>query len=138
MPKRLEVERDWYIANVEGKVLGGVVSKIAGILQGKHKPTFSKHVDVGDFVVVINAEKIKITGNKFENKIYRHYSGYPGGMKETAFKELLKKHPEDIISHAVRGMLPNNKLGKKMLKKLRVYSGEEHSHKAQKPKELKW
>ena len=135
--KKNEVERSWYIVDVNNKVLGKVASKIATVLRGKHKPVFTRHVDTGDFVVVINAEKVHLTGNKLENKQYYRHSGYPGGIKVTNAREMLEKRPENIIRYAVRGMLPKNRLGRQQFKKLKVYSGTDHPHKAQMPEELK-
>ena len=116
--------------------IGSLSSEIAKILRGKHKPIYTPHVDTGDFVIVINAKDIKVTGNKLEQKLYRHHTGYPGGLKEIKLKDLLEKKPEKVIYEAVRGMLPKNRLGRKMIKKLRVYSGAEHNHEAQKPEVL--
>jgi len=138
IPRKAQINRKWYLVNVENKVLGRVASRIATILRGKHKPYYSRHIDVGDFVIVVNADKVKVTGKKYDNKIYRSYSGYPGGLKEHTFKDVMAKKPELIIFSAVKGMLPKNKLGRKMLKKLKVYSGVEHPHEAQEPEEIKW
>ena len=135
--KKNEVERSWYIVDVNNKVLGKVASKIATVLRGKHNPVFTRHVDTGDFVVVINAGKVHFTGNKLENKQYYRHSGYPGGLKVTNASEMLEKKPENIIRYAVKGMLPKNRLGRQQFKKLKVYSGTDHPHKAQMPKELK-
>jgi len=135
--KKGEVERSWYIIDAENKVLGKVAAKIATILRGKHKPVFTPHVDTGDFVVVINAKKVHLTGKKLANKMYYRHTGYPGGLKSMSAEEMLKKKPVNIIKLAVRGMLPKNKLGRKQLTKLKVYSGSDHPHKAQTPKELK-
>ena len=134
--KKGEVERSWYIIDAENKVLGKLATKIAAILRGKHKPVVTPHVDTGDFVVVINAKKVHLTGRKLTHKIYYRHSGYPGGLKSMSAEEMLKKKPEDIIKLAVRGMLPKNKLGRKQLTKLKVYSGSNHPHKAQMPKVL--
>ncbi len=136
MAKPSTVERDWYVIDAEGKTLGRLASQIAHILRGKHKPTYTPHVDTGDFVIVINAEKINVTGNKAEQKKYYRHSGYPGGLKELNFNELMAKDPTRAIYIAVKGMLPHNRLGRAMLKKLRVYAGPEHPHEAQMPKEL--
>ena len=135
--KKNEVERSWYIVDVNNKVLGKVASKIATVLRGKHKPVFTRHVDTGDFVVVINAEKVHLTGNKLQNKQYYRHSGYTGSLKVTNASEMLEKKPENIIRYAVRGMLPKNRLGRQQFKKLKVYSGTDHPHKAQMPEELK-
>ncbi|MCC3145050.1 50S ribosomal protein L13 [Halanaerobium sp. Z-7514] len=136
MAKNEEVERNWYVVDAEDKTLGRISSKIAQYLRGKHKPTFTPHVDMGDFVIVVNAEKIKLTGNKWDQKKYYRHSNYIGGIKEMTYKELLEKDPEFIIEKAVKGMLPGNKLGRKMIKKLKVYSGDSHPHQAQKPEKL--
>ncbi|TET63885.1 50S ribosomal protein L13 [Candidatus Aerophobetes bacterium] len=136
IPKPSEIERKWYLVNAEGKILGRLSSRIAQILSGKDKPTYTPHMDVGDFVVVINAEKVKVTGNKEEKKIYYWHSGYPGGLKERTYQELLDKKPQDIIRKAVRGMLPKSKLGRQMFQKLKVYAGPQHPHQAQKPEQL--
>jgi len=134
--KKGEVERSWYIIDAENKVLGRIATKIAAILRGKHKPVFTPHMDTGDFVVVINAKKVHLTGRKLDNKIYYRHTGYPGGLKSMTAEEMLKKKPENIIKLAVQGMLPKNKLGRKQLTKLKVYSGSNHPHKAQTPKVL--
>lgn len=131
-----EVKRDWYVINAEGQVLGRLAAKIAVILRGKNKPLFTPHVDTGDFVVVINAEKVKLTGKKFYVKNYARHSGYPGGLRLINAKTMLEKKPEEVIKLAVRGMLPKNILGRKLIKKLKVYKGPEHPHKAQMPKEI--
>ena len=136
IPKLSEIERKWYVVNAEGRILGRLSSRIAQILSGKDKPTYTPHMDVGDFVVVINAEKVKVTGNKEEKKIYYWHSGYPGGLKERTYQELLDKKPQDIIRKAVRGMLPKSKLGRQMFQKLKVYAGPQHPHQAQKPEQL--
>jgi len=136
IPKPSEIGRKWYLVNAEGKILGRLSSRIAQILSGKDKPTYTPHLDVGDFVVVINAEKVKVTGNKEEKKIYYRHSGYPGGLKERTYQELLDKKPQDIIRKAVRGMLPKSKLGRQMFQKLKVYAGPQHPHQAQKPEQL--
>ena len=133
--KNTEVDRDWFIFDASDKVLGRFATKIADKLRGKDKPTFTPHVDGGDFVVVINAEKLKVTGNKAEQKKYYKHSLYPGGLKEKSYKEVLENNPERIIENAVKGMLPKNKLGKSMIKKLKVYSGSKHPHESQNPTE---
>jgi large subunit ribosomal protein L13 len=135
--KKNEIERTWYLVDADNKVLGRLATKVATILRGKHKPLFTPHVDTGDFVVVVNAEKIHLTGSKLDNKMYYRHSGYPGGIKATSAGELMEKSPETIIKHAVRGMLPKNKLGREQFKKLKVYSGKEHPHTSQMPHELK-
>jgi large subunit ribosomal protein L13 len=135
--KKEEVKRDWLLVNASGETLGRLASKVAMILRGKHKPIYTPHVDTGDFVVIINAEKINLTGKKIENKRYYHHTGYPGGIKSITVKDMLKKEPKNVIKFAVKGMLPKNPLGRMMIKKLKVYSGEEHPHQAQKPKQIK-
>lgn len=128
-----EVERAWVLIDAEDQVLGRVATKAATILKGKHKPQYTPHVDTGDFVVIINAEKIRLTGTKAAQKSYFRHSGFPGGLHETSFEEALEKHPERILEHAIKGMLPKNTLGRAMGKKLKVYAGPEHPHMAQKP-----
>jgi len=135
-PKPEDIERRWYVVDAQGKTLGRLASEIARILRGKHKPIFSPHMDTGDFVIVINAEKVHVTGRKLTQKFYYRHSGYPGGLKAISLRDQLKKHPERVIQHAVRGMLPKNRLGRKMIKKLKVYAGPDHPHKAQKPEPL--
>lgn len=134
--KNDEVKRAWYVVDAEGKILGRLATKIAGVLRGKHKPEFTYHVDVGDNVIVINAGKIKVTGKKAEQKLYKRFSGYPGGLKEMNLEAMLEKKPADVVKLAVWGMIPKGKLGRKIFKKLKVYSGSEHPHAAQKCKEL--
>ena len=131
--KNTEVSRDWVVFDASDKILGRFATKIADKLRGKDKPTFTPHVDGGDFVVVINADKVKVTGNKAEQKKYYKHSLYPGGLKEKSYKEVLESTPERIIENAVKGMLPKNKLGKSIIKKLKVYSGTEHPHESQNP-----
>jgi len=128
-----EVEKKWYLIDAEGKILGRLASEISNILRGKHKAIFSPHIDTGDFVIVVNAEKIKLTGNKLKGKIYYHHSGYPGGIKAIMAEKLMAKKPEEIIRKAVKGMLPKNRLGRKIFKKLKVYAGPIHPHEAQQP-----
>lgn len=130
------VEREWLVVDAEGQTLGRLASRIAAILRGKHKPEFSPAVDVGDFVVVVNAEKIRVTGRKMQQKMYYRHSGYPGGLREMTLADQLERHPTRVIKLAVRGMLPRNRLGRKMLKKLKVYAGPDHPHQAQQPKPL--
>ncbi len=134
--KKEDVQRDWYVIDATDKVLGRMASRIAMILQGKTKPIYTPHVDTGDFVVVTNAEKIKLTGNKMDEKVYYTHSGYPGGFKEIPIKKWMEKHPDRIVNLAVKRMLPKTKLGSAMLKKLKVYAGPDHSHEAQQPKTL--
>ena len=131
--KNSEVSRDWVVFDASGKILGRFATKIADKLRGKDKSTYTPHVDGGDFVVVINADKVKVTGNKAEQKKYYKHSLYPGGLKENSYKEVLESTPERIIENAVKGMLPKNKLGKSIIKKLKVYSGSEHPHESQNP-----
>lgn len=133
MAKPHEVERKWYIIDAANKPLGRVSTEVATILRGKHKPIFTPHVDTGDFVIVINAEKVALTGNKLQQKHWRRHSGYPGGLKSTNYETLLAKRPEKIIELAVKGMLPKNTLGRDMYRKLKVYRGESHPHQAQMP-----
>ena len=134
--KTEEVNRDWYLVDAENQVLGRIATTIANVLRGKNKPTFTPSVDTGDFVIVVNAEKIALTGNKLADKTYYSHSGYPGGIKSITAGKLLEKKPEDLIRIAVKGMLPKNKLARHMLSKLKIYSGSEHPHKAQQPKAL--
>ena len=131
--KKEEVERQWFVVDVQGLVLGRVATKVASVLRGKHKPIYTPHVDTGDFVVIINAEKIQLTGNKLDDKIYYHHSGYPGGLKAVTAGKLLKTKPGDVITNAVKGMLPKNPLGRSMITKMKVYAGPDHPHKAQNP-----
>ena len=130
------IERKWYVVDAEGKTLGRLASEIARVLRGKHKPIFTPHLDTGDYVIVNNAEKVKVTGKKLDQKIYYHHSGYVGGMKETTLKKMLADKPERVIELAVKGMLPKGPLGRQMYKKLFVYAGPEHKHEAQKPEVL--
>jgi large subunit ribosomal protein L13 len=134
--KPAEVKRDWYVVDADGKALGRLSSEIARRLRGKHKAEYTPHVDTGDYIIVINAEKVRVTGNKEEDKIYYHHTGYIGHMKAVSLGKLRKSHPERIIQTAVKGMLPNNPLGRAMLGKLKVYSGPVHAHQAQQPKAL--
>ena len=130
------VERKWYVVDAEGKTLGRLASEVANVLRGKNKPTYTPHIDTGDYVIVVNAEKIQVTGKKLDQKIYYHHSEYVGGMKEATLREIMQKKPEFVITHAVKGMLPKGPLGRQMLKKLHVYAGPEHNHAAQKPETL--
>jgi large subunit ribosomal protein L13 len=134
--KPAAVERNWYVVDAEGQVLGRLASKIASMLRGKHKPIFTPHVDTGDHIIVVNAEKIVLTGKKLDQKMYTYHTGYPGGLKEIPYRQLMVKKPEFALKEAVRGMLPKGPLGSAMLKKLRVYRGPEHAHQAQKPVEF--
>ena len=131
-----EVEREWLLIDATDLVLGRLATQVAMILRGKKKPTYTPNVDTGDFVVIVNAEKIRLTGNKADQKAYYSYSGYPGGLKETSFKTLMEKHPERVIEKAVRGMLPKGTLGRQMGRKLHVYAGPEHPHQAQSPRQI--
>ena len=130
------VERKWYVVDAEGKTLGRLASEVANVLRGKNKPTYTPHIDTGDYVIVVNAEKIQVTGKKLDQKIYYHHSEYVGGMKEATLREMMQKKPEFVITHAVKGMLPKGPLGRQMLTKLHVYAGPEHNHAAQKPEVL--
>jgi large subunit ribosomal protein L13 len=127
------VERKWYVIDAEGQRLGRLASEVASLLRGKHKPTYTPHVDTGDYVIIVNAEKIELTGNKLKDKMYRRHSGYPGGLTERTAEEMLNRQPERVIEIAVKGMLPKGPLGRKMFKKLHVYAGPEHNNAAQKP-----
>jgi large subunit ribosomal protein L13 len=130
-PKAKDIEREWWVIDAADKTLGRIATQVANLLMGKHKPIYAPHIDTGDYVVVINAAKVKVTGQKAEQKIYYRYSGYPGGLKSPSFKELFSKDPSRVMELAVKGMLPNNRLGRAMFKKLKVYSGNEHPHQAQ-------
>jgi large subunit ribosomal protein L13 len=134
--KASDIERKWFIVDADGKTLGRMATVIAEVLRGKLKPQFTPHADTGDFVVVVNAEKVHLSGKKPQQKTYQRYSGYPGGLKIETFEDVIKKHPERVIESAVRGMIPKNKLGRAVIKKLKVYSGTEHPHEAQKPEPL--
>ncbi len=134
--KKDEIERRWFLVDAREKTLGRMASKIAYILRGKHKPFFTPSVDTGDFVIVINADQVHLTGKKWKQKVYYHHTGYPGGIKSITAEKLRDKRPEDLIRKAVKGMLPKNPLGRKMFKKLKVYAGKEHPHQAQKPESL--
>ena len=136
MPNPSQVERKWYVVDAEGKTLGRLASEVAKVLRGKNKAIFTPHADCGDYVIVVNAEKIAVTGKKLDQKMYYHHSDYVGGMKETNLKDMLAKHPDRVIEHAVKGMLPKGPLGREMYKKLFVYAGPDHKHAAQKPEEL--
>jgi large subunit ribosomal protein L13 len=131
--KQNEVEQKWYLVDAQGQTLGRIATQVARVLRGKHKPMFTPNIDAGDFVIVVNAEKVKVTGKRTELKDYFHYTGYPGGAVFESFKDLVKNNPQKVFEHAVKGMLPHNRLGKRILKKLKVYPGTEHPHAAQKP-----
>ena len=137
MQKKEEVVRNWYVIDAEGVNLGRLATKVATVLRGKHKPTYTPHIDCGDCVIVINAEKVNLTGNKLNDKIYYNHSGYTGGLRERTAKEMIEKYPVEMVERAVKGMLPKGRLGRQMYTKLFVYAGSEHPHAAQKPQELK-
>jgi large subunit ribosomal protein L13 len=136
MPKVSEIERKWFVVDADGQVLGRLATRVASILRGKHKPTFTPHLDVGDHVVVVNAEKVHLTGRKLQDKQYRWHTGYIGGLREVSADKMLKTHPERVIEWAVQGMLPKNRLGRAMGRKLKVYRGPAHPHQAQQPQSL--
>ncbi len=136
MPNDATVERKWYVVDAEGQTLGRLASEIAKVLTGKNKPIYTPHVDTGDFVIVINADKVVLTGKKLDQKLYRWHTGHPGGLKEVKYRDMMIKKPEEVVMHAVKGMLPKNTLGRKMLTKLRVYKGADHKHEAQQPEVL--
>lgn len=136
MPKESEIERKWFIVDAEGQVLGRLATQVASILRGKHKPSFAPHLDVGDHVVVLNAEKVHLTGHKLKDKRYRWHTGYIGGLRDVSAEHMLKNHPERVIEWAVQGMLPKTRLGRAMAKKLKVYRGASHPHSAQQPTAL--
>jgi large subunit ribosomal protein L13 len=131
-----EVERDWFVVDAQDQTLGRLATRVATLLRGKHKPIYTPHVDCGDYVIVVNADKIHVTGQKLDQKIYYRHSGYPGGLKEVTLRRRLETHPERVVESAVRGMLPKTRLGRKMFKKLKVYAGPEHPHEAQQPTSL--
>ena len=135
-PKLTEIQRRWWVVDADGKVLGRLASEIAQVLRGKHKPMFTPHLDTGDYVIVVNADKVRLTGNKAENKAYFRHSGYMGGERFIPFKDMLEKHPDRVIDLAVKGMLPKNNLGRLMRRKLKVYAGPAHPHEAQQPEPL--
>ncbi len=136
MAKREDAQGDWYLVDAENKVLGRLASELAKILRGKNKPTFTPYVDTGDYVIVINADKVNLTGKKWKEKVYYSHSGYPGGIKSITAEDLKAKRPENLVRLAVKGMLPKNRLGRKLFKKLKVYAGSEHPHQAQQPKRI--
>lgn len=136
--KHNEVERKWYVVDATDLVLGDVATRVAAILRGKHKAIYTPHVDTGDYVIIVNAEKIRVTGNKANQKVYKHYTGYAGGLKEIPYAEVLEKHPERILERAIKGMLPKNSLGRQMFKKLNVYAGPDHPHDGQNPEVLEF
>lgn len=134
--KEEDVQREWYVIDASGQTLGRLAARVASVLRGKHKPVYSPSVDAGDFVIVVNAEKVHVTGRKLDQKMYYRHSGYPGGLKESTLRNLLQQHPTRVIEHAVRGMLPKNRLGRQVFRHLKVYAGSEHPHEAQQPKAL--
>jgi large subunit ribosomal protein L13 len=136
MPRGTEIQQEWYLVDAAGKTLGRLASRIATLLRGKHRPNYTPHMDMGDYVVVVNAEKVQLTGNKHHQKVYYHHSGYFGGLKQIPFERMIAKHPERVIRLAVWGMLPHNRLGRALLRKLKVYAGPEHPHEAQQPKPI--
>ena len=136
MARPLEVERRWYLVDAEGQTLGRLATEIARVLRGKNKPQYTPHVDTGDFVVVVNAEKVVVTGKKAEQKVYRRHSGYPGGLKETSYEQMMERRPTEILRRAVKGMMPKNRLARQQLRKLKIYAGPEHPHAAQDPQRL--
>lgn len=138
MAKPAEVERKWYVVDATDMVLGRLASQVAMVLRGKNKPTFTPNVDTGDYVIIINADKVRLTGKKLEKKFYRYHTGYIGGLKEVQYKKLMAEKPEFVVYKAVKGMLPKNAIGRTMIKKLHVYAGNEHNHQAQQPVELKF
>ena len=138
MAKAAEVERKWYVVDATDMVLGRLASQVAMVLRGKNKPTFTPNVDTGDYVIIINADKVRLTGKKLEKKYYRYHTGYIGGLKEVQYKKLMAEKPEFVVYKAVKGMLPKNAIGRTMIKKLHVYAGNEHNHQAQQPVELKF
>ena len=137
MAKKSDIKRDWYVIDAEGQTLGRLAAKVATVLRGKHKAIYTPHVDCGDYVIVINAEKVNLTGNKLDQKMYYNHSGYPGGLRERNARTMIEQYPEEMVERAIKGMLPKGRLGRQMYKKLFVYSGNEHKHMAQQPKELK-
>ena len=138
MPRKEEIERQWFVVDAKDEILGRLATEIARILRGKHKPRYTPHADMGDHVIVINADKIRVTGRKADQKVYYRHTGYAGGIRSTSYREVMDKHPERILRKAIWGMLPHNPLGRTMFKKLRVYAGDEHPHQAQKPAALKF
>jgi large subunit ribosomal protein L13 len=136
--KEAEIQRDWYVIDAQGQTLGRLATQTAAVLRGKHKPLYTPHVDCGDYVIIINAEKVHVTGQKMTQKKYYRHSGYPGGLKEISLRDQLQKFPERVLESAVRGMLPKNRLGRRMFKKLKVYPGPDHPHQAQQPKPMEF
>lgn len=138
LAKPLEVERKWYVVDASDQIVGRLATNVASVLRGKHKPTFTPNVDTGDYVVIVNADKVRLTGNKELKKVYVHHTGFPGGRREIPYAEMKEKHPERILEKAIKGMLPHNSLGRQMARKLKIYAGPEHKHEAQMPEELKF
>lgn len=136
MAKANEVERKWYLVDAEGKTLGRLASEVATILRGKHKPEYTPFVDTGDFVILVNAEKVVLTGKKLDKKFYTYHTGHPGGLRQIPFRRMLQEKPEELLYNSIKGMLPKNRLGRQMIKKLKVYAGPQHNHEAQKPVKL--
>lgn len=136
LPKMGEIERAWYVVDAEDQVLGRLASRVATILMGKDKPIYTDFLDTGDFVVIVNAGRVRLTGNKLDDKVYYRHSGYPGGLRETNARKMLAKHPDRVLQLAVKGMLPKNKLGSRMIKRLKIYGGDQHPHQAQQPRPL--
>ena len=136
--KASDIERKWYVVDAEGKTLGRLATEVATVLRGKHKPTYTPHMDCGDYVIVVNADKVEVTGKKRKEKIYKRHTGYPGGLREITFEKLIARKPEEIVRHAIKGMMPKGRLGRQMYKKLKVYAGPEHNHQAQKPEVLEF
>lgn len=136
--KETEIQRDWYVIDAQGQTLGRLATRTAAVLRGKHKPLYTPHVDCGDYVIIVNAEKVHVTGQKMSQKKYYRHSGYPGGLKEVSLRDQLQKFPERVLESAVRGMLPKNRLGRRMFKKLKVYPGPDHPHQAQQPKPMEF
>ena len=134
--RKEEIEREWFVVDAEGRTLGRLASSIASILKGKHKPIYTPHLDCGDYVIVINADKVRVTGRKLDQKLYHRYSGYPGGLSSITLRDQLARYPDRVLQAAVKGMLPKNKLGRRMFKKLKVYAGDSHPHQAQQPRSL--
>lgn len=134
--KTAEIEREWYVVDAEGQTLGRLASRIAPIIKGKHKPIYTPHLDCGDYVIVINADKVRVTGQKMDQKFYHRHSGYPGGLRSISLRDQLATYPERVLQSAVKGMLPKNKLGRRMIKKLKIYAGDSHPHQSQQPKPL--
>lgn len=137
MAKPEEVVRKWYVVDASGCTLGRLASRVAAVLKGKHKPTYTPHVDTGDYVIIVNADKVVVTGNKAHDRVYYHHTQYPGGLRSITYEDFMKKSPEKLVERAVRGMLPHNRLGRSMIKKLKVYASPDHPHQAQKPETLK-